>query len=273
MPRETVIRAALAGNPNVGKSTVFNALTGLRQHTGNWPGKTVEAAEGTFTCGGSTVILTDLPGIYSLSCHSAEEEAALAYLNTRPDVTVVVCDAGTLERNLILWGQITAMGLNVILCVNLMDEAEKRGITVDPDALRNAVGCPVVFTSARDGKGLEELRQAIVTHSGIKIPDCGEKSMEMGGHGWNSPPGWDSGCGNCGNCASCGGNAHCHPDLTKTVSTEELVRRGEEIAASCVRVAHVRSRDLAADRWLCGKYTAYFRYCSPFYSGMFLHLV
>lgn len=253
MSGSTVIHAALAGNPNVGKSTVFNALTGLRQHTGNWPGKTVTAAEGTFTYDGKTVILTDLPGIYSLACHSAEEEAAREYLETRPDITVVVCDAASLERNLILWGQIRAMGLDVILCVNLMDEAHKRGITVDREKLREMAACPVIFTSARSRIGLEELKKAIATH---RIPPqstdensenagCGGKSTEMGGDGWNCPPR----CAGCGKNQSCGGNSHC---------TEALVRRAGEIASACVTFSGEKSDpDHAADRWICGKYTAY----------------
>ncbi len=254
---ETMVRAALAGNPNVGKSTVFNALTGLRQHTGNWPGKTVSAAEGFFTYGDQYVSLTDLPGIYSLACRSAEEEAAREFLETRPDVTVVVADASSLERCLILWGQIRAMGLETVLCVNLMDEAEKRGIRIDRDALRNAVDCPVVFTSARSKLGLDELRRVIVSRAGqgnpAENPPCdtenaggGGESPEMGGYGWeNTPHAADPvSCG--GNCPDCGGSC-----------TEIHVRRAERIAAQCTeKDGESDARDRRIDRIVCGKYTA-----------------
>jgi len=261
MPRsDTVIHAALAGNPNVGKSTVFNALTGMHQHTGNWPGKTVAAAQGSFVFRGNTVCLTDLPGIYSLACRSAEEEAAREFLQTRPDVTVVVADASALERNLILWGQIRAMGLKTVLCVNLMDEAHKRGVKVDRDALRAAVDCPVVFTSARSNTGLEELREAIVSHgisdfSGDIAPDVpknavsGGNCTEMGGDGWDFPPhsAENTSCG--GNCPECGGKCN-----------EYLVREAERIAEGCITFPDTCG---GADRWdrridriVCGKYTA-----------------
>lgn len=239
---DTPIRAALAGNPNVGKSTVFNALTGLHQHTGNWPGKTVAAAEGSFVFEGKTVSLTDLPGIYSLSCRSAEEEAAREFLQTRPDVTVVVCDASSLERNLILWGQIRAMGLNVILCVNLIDEASKRGIAVDAPALREASGCPVVLTAARSGKGLDDLRRAIVS---CTIP--GGKSPELGGNGWDFPPG-------CKNCPECGGN--CPEKGAVPHDADFFVREAESIAGACAKKSAAPDKDARIDRWICGKYTA-----------------
>lgn len=242
MGNDAPIRAALAGNPNVGKSTVFNALTGLHQHTGNWPGKTVAAAEGTFTYQNQTVYLTDLPGIYSLACRSAEEDAAREFLETRPDVTVVVCDASSLERNLILWGQIRAMGLNVILCVNLMDEAKKRGVTVDKEELEKQAGCPVVFTSARSSHGLEELKRAIVEY-GAK---SGEKSPEMGGYGWDFPPG-------CHHCRGCG--EKCPENGGKC--TDAPVRQAEAIARACVKSDGSSDRDRRIDRILCGKYTAF----------------
>jgi len=157
------IRAALCGNPNVGKSTVFNALTGLHQHTGNWAGKTVGCAEGRFVEGGREIILTDLPGIYSLASHSPEEETARDHLmNEHPDVTVCVCDACTLERNLILFDQVQRITRRVILCVNLVDEAKSKGITIDADILSGKLGCPVIMTSARFGEGLAELKAAIV---------------------------------------------------------------------------------------------------------------
>ena len=159
------ITAALAGNPNVGKSTVFNALTGMRQHTGNWAGKTVGCAEGTFSAEDRTVVLTDLPGIYSLSSHSPEEEAAREFLtDARPDTVVCVCDACCLERSLILAMQICDLTDDVILCVNLIDEAAKKGITVDRERLESLTGCPVVLTAARQNAGLAELKTAVANH-------------------------------------------------------------------------------------------------------------
>ena len=121
---------ALAGNPNVGKSTVFNALTGMRQHTGNWPGKTVETARGRFSTDAREYLLVDLPGTYSLSAHSEEERVARDFLLSGDyDAAVVVCDATCLQRSLQLALQVLELTPNVILCVNLMDEARQRGLT------------------------------------------------------------------------------------------------------------------------------------------------
>lgn len=151
----------LAGNPNVGKSTLFNALTGLRQHTGNWPGKTVEAARGACCLNGETFSVVDTPGAYSLRAHSAEEEAAMeAVCFGRADAVVVVCDAACLERNLNLLYQVMEITDRAVLCVNLMDEAEKNGIRVDLEALSKRLGIPVAGACARDGKGLTALLQA-----------------------------------------------------------------------------------------------------------------
>ena len=153
---------ALAGNPNVGKSTVFNALTGLRQHTGNWPGKTVATARGEFTVAGGTAQLVDLPGCYSLLAHSPEEEIARDYLCFGEAAGVlVVCDATCLERNLGLVLQTLEITSRVVVCVNLLDEAEKKGITVDLERLSRLLGVPVVGMAARSGRGLEELRAAL----------------------------------------------------------------------------------------------------------------
>lgn len=153
---------ALAGNPNVGKSTVFNALTGLRQHTGNWPGKTVACARGTATYNGQSYLLVDLPGCYSLMAHSEEEEIARDFLCfEKPDAIVVVCDAVCLERNIGLVLQAMEISRRVVVCVNLMDEARKKGIAINLPLLSERLGVPVVGTSARSKRGLDALMRAV----------------------------------------------------------------------------------------------------------------
>ena len=164
-PGQKVI--ALAGNPNVGKSTVFNALTGMNQHTGNWPGKTVTSAEGVCTCGGRQYRLVDLPGTYSLMAHSAEEEVARNFLCfSAPDAVCVVCDATCLERNLNLVLQTLEITPRTVVCVNLMDEARRLHIRIDLAALQRQLGVPVAGCSARR-KG-----------SAAKIAALWEQSME-----------------------------------------------------------------------------------------------
>jgi ferrous iron transport protein B len=153
---------ALAGNPNTGKSTVFNALTGLRQHTGNWPGKTVARAEGRFTDGRTSYRLVDLPGTYSLLSASTDEEIARDFiLFGQPDCTVVVTDATALERNLNLVFQVMEITDKVVVCVNLMDEARRKGIEVNVERLSQELGVPAVGTAARTGEGLGELVRTI----------------------------------------------------------------------------------------------------------------
>ena len=153
---------ALAGNPNVGKSTVFNALTGMKQHTGNWPGKTVAGAQGYCSTENHSFVMVDIPGTYSLLAHSAEEEVARNFICFGdPDAVIVVCDATCLERNLNLVLQTMEISSNVIVCVNLMDEAKRKGIKIDLKALSKELGTAVVGTSAQDPKTLDVLLDAM----------------------------------------------------------------------------------------------------------------
>ncbi|EDS77377.1 ferrous iron transport protein B [Clostridium botulinum C str. Eklund] len=161
---------ALAGNPNTGKSTVFNSLTGLHQHTGNWPGKTVVNARGEFKFKDNEYILVDLPGTYSLFATSSEEEVARDFICFgEPDVTVVVADATCLERNLNLVYQVMELTDKVVLCVNLIDEAKKKNIVIDSKRLQSELGIPVVMTAARSGTGIEELKKQVYDVAANKI--------------------------------------------------------------------------------------------------------
>lgn len=167
---------ALAGNPNVGKSTVFNALTGLNQHTGNWPGKTVTNARGKYCHNDQTYVLVDLPGTYSLLAHSVEEEVARDFICFENiDAVIVVCDATCLERNLNLVLQTMELTDKVLLCVNMMDEAKKKKIHLDLPELSRLLGCPVVGCSARSGKGLKELMDKAET-----VCSDGQSSCQTG---------------------------------------------------------------------------------------------
>lgn len=175
LPGDRIV--ALAGNPNVGKSTVFNELTGLNQHTGNWPGKTVTGAQGRFQHRGRGYILVDLPGTYSLMAHSVEEEVARDFLCFgESDAVVVVCDATCLERNLNLVFQALEITSKVVVCVNLMDEAAKKKIRPDLPQLSRLLGVPVIGTNARDGQGIPKLIAAI---EGVCAQPVGENPPRL----------------------------------------------------------------------------------------------
>jgi ferrous iron transport protein B len=153
---------ALAGNPNTGKSTIFNYFTGLKQHTGNWPGKTVTKSEGAFEYNSRKFKLVDLPGTYSLLSTSTDEEIARDFiLFGQPDVTIIVADSTRLERNLNLTLQILEITDRAVLCLNLIDEAKRNGILIDDRLLSKELGIPVIPTSARNGQGMNELLNVI----------------------------------------------------------------------------------------------------------------
>ncbi len=169
----TEITIALVGNPNAGKSTIFNALTGLHQHVGNWPGKTVEKKEGVCRRDGLTIHVVDLPGTYSLTAYSPEEIIARDYiLEERPDAVIDVVDATNLERNLYLTVQVLELGVPVILVLNMLDGVRKRGIEIDLAKLSQLLGgIPVVQTAAHRGEGIDALLE-VVTQVAVTQPAC-----------------------------------------------------------------------------------------------------
>lgn len=288
---------ALAGNPNVGKSTVFNYLTGLKQHTGNWPGKTVEVASGRCETVGGGRIIVDLPGCYSLMAHSPEEEVARDFICFGDaDSVVVVADATCLERNLILVLQVLEVYDKAVLCLNLTDEAEKKGIHVDWRALSGILGIPVIPTSARSRRGLPSVRDtlsegvpareggAYYIDYGEKIETAADKMEEL----------IDSSCASHGGewigrlskrwialrlidgdgelveklLSMTGVDREKREELVGELDmsrdevsdhiSREFVRRSEEIFASCVKYEERTAlmRDMRLDRILTGRYTA-----------------
>ncbi|RLA84457.1 MAG: hypothetical protein DRG31_04900 [Deltaproteobacteria bacterium] len=163
MKVEREILVALAGNPNSGKTTIFNNLTGARQHVGNWPGVTVEKKEGTLRWGGYLLRVVDLPGTYSLSAHSIDELIARNFVvEERPDVVVDIVDASNLERNLYLALQFMELEARLVIALNMMDVAESRGFRIDVQGLEKFLGVPVVPTVATKKIGMEELIRAII---------------------------------------------------------------------------------------------------------------
>lgn len=157
------LRVALTGNPNAGKTTIFNALTGAHQHVGNWPGKTVERKTGLFRYRDYEIELVDLPGTYSLSAYSPEEVIARNFMiNESPDLVVIVVDAANLERNLYLAVQVLELEVPALIVLNMIDMAQARGFQIDTELLSRELHVPVMTAVARRGRGIEELKDLII---------------------------------------------------------------------------------------------------------------
>jgi len=162
-------RIALAGNPNCGKSTIFNELTGSHQHVGNWPGKTVEKKEGTFKHKGKEIRVVDLPGTYSLTAFSTEEVIARDFiLNEKPDVVVAVADSTNLERNLYLIVQLLELGAEVLVDLNMSDLAKSNNLKIDTEKLEFAIQSKIVQTTGSKGEGIEDLKNAILEYTQLR---------------------------------------------------------------------------------------------------------
>lgn len=262
---------ALAGNANVGKSTVFNELTGLDMHTGNWAGKTVDTAEGSYRYNGKEYILVDIPGTYSLYTGSADEETATDFIcSGKPDAIIAVCDATCLERNLSLVMQLAEVNPKTIVCVNLLDEAEKKQIEIDFEKLGEELGLSVVGTSARSGKGLEKLMQETEKAVFSEMPDT--YTIDYGNriesileeHSNGKFERWELLRVLSGD-RIFAERINAYEELTQELEqenadiiAERLVKRSEEIAEKCVvfRNAECLERDIKADRILTSKFFA-----------------
>ena len=177
---KTVV-VALAGTPNVGKSTVFNLLTGLSQHVGNWPGKTVEQKTGVLRHNGLTIQLVDLPGTYSLTANSVEEQIARDYLaKEKPDLVVALLNAASLERNLYFVAELSELCPRLLIALNMMDVAQQEGIKIDPNALQSALNIPVIPLVARKNQGVKELVEAIARECKEPSPNRAAIHIEAG---------------------------------------------------------------------------------------------
>lgn len=274
---------ALAGNPNVGKSTIFNALTGMKQHTGNWAGKTVTNACGRCSHGDKNYILVDLPGTYSLMAHSAEEEVARDFVCfENPDAVIVVCDATCIERNLNLVLQTIEITPKTIVCVNLLDEAKKKNITIDLEALSHELSVPVVGVTARSGDGLSELMDAldkmVVKEIDFLKPVCYPPEIEKEAEalsqeispllGGKLSPFWtavklidhdEKLCKGICQCAGCELKSRFVEGFTKEKISDEIIsaiiKQGEEIAGRVTSFANEKyyERDRRIDRILTSR--------------------
>ena len=177
----TNINVALAGNPNAGKTTLFNAITGARQHTGNWPGVTVEKKEGTARLNGHEIHMVDLPGTYSLTAYSLEERLVRSFIiESIPDVVVNVVDSSNIERNLYLTVQLLEMGVKVIIALNMMDVAQGRGIKVDESKLSELLKVPVIHTNGKKGTGIKELLNKAIDIAKSSVTSNGSRIVPYG---------------------------------------------------------------------------------------------